>query len=509
MFCEKCGQLIPAGQNVCPHCGLEIPSEPQRFDTPNREVFQNPNYTVPPTENNFSSYGNQDVELLVAYVGKGPSERLFKMADTGKGINIPAALLGPWYYFYRKVYLGAFISGVVASIAAAIVSTLLDLLKLDTVAKFSGVVLLPIWGLLFPYFYKRNADKALARVKTEYASTPLEGQKKIMESLGGTSFGSFFAIFGINGVFSGVIIILVLMFIGAYFLTHGNSNINLDLFPTFAMWFYICQAIILIVATVLLFRDHNNMNKNLAGFVEGTLTIKNLVLGIIALFFAIISLVFIYVAPVLVDETMNTMKEKVEEIEETPENSVPVEVPDSTTTSESPQEVTPEPSLEPVPEETPEIVSTPADSDGQYLLQLAPNQTITLSDIPGMRVSLYDENSQSSISFVSDKEKGATDNVMVMYMVSLSSENLDKAGEYSGFDKEDTSSQYSFVEKKEVMLNGKRCLAYHYGYPGNSASYMSLFQDIGASKLIQVAVTDWNNTYTFDELIDNYSIILD
>ena len=70
------------------------------------------------------------------------------------------------------------------------------------------------------------------------------------------------------------------------------------------MWFYICQAIILIVATVLLFRDHNNMNKNLAGFVEGTLTIKNLVLGIIALFFAIISLVFIYVAPVLVDESL-------------------------------------------------------------------------------------------------------------------------------------------------------------------------------------------------------------
>ena len=506
MFCEKCGQQIPEGQIICPNCGTSVLAKSQSFENQGPTVFQNPNYTVPPQANNFSSYNNQDEELLEAFVGKGSDARLFQMADTGKGFNVLAMFFGAWYYFYRKVYLGAFLSGLITLGVLFVMQIFLKIANLGDLEwlfnGFSGVIGIVIAGFCFPYFYKKNADKALTTVKTEYSDVPFEGQKEIMESLGGTSVGSLLTIWGINtGLYALLLVLFMMLFGGIY----GDSK-SLDSFGNIVLVMYMFQAIVFIIGAVLLFRDHININKKLERFIRGNLTAKNLVLGIIAVLFAVMSLVLGLTMPGVVKAGITSLNEQLEENNNS-EVVTPVETPDISI--ETPDiEVTPEPTQEPEVTATPEISSTAAAESGQYVLEFAPNQTLTLTDIPGMRVSTYDDAYRSSVSFVSDKDLGATDNVMVMYMVSSPVENLDSVGKYSGFD-DNSNNQYSYVEKKEVTINGKRCIAYHYGYPGHDTSYVSLYQDVGASKLVLVLITDWENTYTFDEMINNYSIILD
>lgn len=170
MYCFRCGSKVRENEKYCPHCGADVLEELKRYSYPE---FERKEEIPTPTHNDqyeYSiKYSFQDTEDLVkAYVGKNYD----KIKNTK--FSIPTLLLGPLYFFYRKMYP----YGLLWIFTIIVFGTLLSPLS---------IILPIIFATLFAQLYLNDVKRKVNNIKLQNKTTDKETLYNTCKKKGGVN----------------------------------------------------------------------------------------------------------------------------------------------------------------------------------------------------------------------------------------------------------------------------------------------------------------------------------
>lgn len=148
---------------------------------------------------------NKEKAVRVYALGKNDyvNEGLVKNTIKGKGFSIASALLGPAYFFFRKLYLWAVVLIVLNNFIGGIESSL----KLsNSITMAIAVALFVVEGIMFYPLYQKQIQKDFEMVK----DSP-DWEQKLQEK-GGTN--AWLAFLGIILAFLVPIVCMPLIYVG-------------------------------------------------------------------------------------------------------------------------------------------------------------------------------------------------------------------------------------------------------------------------------------------------------
>ena len=170
MLCSKCGTQNEQNSKFCVGCGNIIETT-NLFD--NQELNNNINNQQTNNYNISQEYEKDiDEELIQAYIGK--NEKKIRR----KGGTILPILVGPAYYFYRKLY----IEGVIWIGIIIIVELFLENYALS-IYSFSAIIA----GFIFRILYLNKVNKDISKIKKENLHKSIDDLKNICSKKGGTN----------------------------------------------------------------------------------------------------------------------------------------------------------------------------------------------------------------------------------------------------------------------------------------------------------------------------------
>lgn len=179
MFCLRCGTKVEDNQEFCPHCGANIKEELKNYNYPiNNEPAKEPptheqqynyslNYSFKGQNNTTNKFNPKDEEYLKAFIGP----KYDKIKNTT--FSFPMFFLGPFYLFYRKMYMAGLIY---------ILSTIL----LFILSPFFFIVAI-ILGFSFKFIYIRFAIKKVNKLLMQYKDLDHESKIEECKRAGGTN----------------------------------------------------------------------------------------------------------------------------------------------------------------------------------------------------------------------------------------------------------------------------------------------------------------------------------
>lgn len=170
MLCSKCRTQNEQNSKFCVGCGNIIETT-NLFD--NQELNNNINNQQTNNYNISQEYEKDiDEELIQAYIGK--NEKKIRR----KGGTILPTLVGPAYYFYRKLY----IEGVIWLGIIIIAELFLENYALS-IYSFSATIA----GFIFRILYLNKVNKDISKIKKENLHKSIEELKNICSKKGGTN----------------------------------------------------------------------------------------------------------------------------------------------------------------------------------------------------------------------------------------------------------------------------------------------------------------------------------
>ena len=183
MICPKCGKEVSNNDDFCMHCGatLKVEQEEEKFEYCTKCGFRvSTNTTFCPNcgatiehhddslDLDIKKTEAKDDEDLKAFVGIGKYnyyKMKFKEVKVNKfSFNICAMLFGPFWCFYRRLYL--------VGLCYMAIEYLIDLLgyiipwgPFGTISTIITIVIWIAFGFFGNFFYYKNYQKALKEVE--------------------------------------------------------------------------------------------------------------------------------------------------------------------------------------------------------------------------------------------------------------------------------------------------------------------------------------------------------